>query len=284
MPSFRVVPDITLVLPPISQTNTNIATIRDKLDKDEDVQILNWITPIDYARQQSTFISLRKEGTGQWFLDSTEFQDWIKTDNQTLFCPGIPGAGKTFITSIIIDYIQTNYIDSSIAYLYCNFGMSGEQTPETLLKCILKQLVRKHALIPKPIKDLYKCHIENQSQPTLMEIVEALQSIISSDSRTFIIIDALDECQNHDRCRDIFLSEIFNIQANAPLNIFATSRPQEVEAAFSGSIIREIIAMDVDIESYLDDKMLLWEKSHEGDLKDVRNEIKKEVTKTANGM
>ena len=55
--------------------------------------ILNWLTPIDYAPQQSDFVGRRQEGTGKWFLDSAEFHAWVDTNKQTLFCPGIPGAG-----------------------------------------------------------------------------------------------------------------------------------------------------------------------------------------------
>jgi hypothetical protein len=112
--------------------------------------------------------------------------------------------------------------------------------------------------LPKNVKDLHDRHKDKQSRPRLKEISEVLQSIISPDnSRAFIIIDALDECQNHDRCRDNLLSEIFTLQVKTRLNIFATSRPQEVEAEFNGSIIREIIARDEDIEMYLDDQISL---------------------------
>jgi hypothetical protein len=34
-------------------------------------------------------------GVGQWLLSSNEFQGWLNQNKQTLFCPGIPGAGKT---------------------------------------------------------------------------------------------------------------------------------------------------------------------------------------------
>jgi hypothetical protein len=52
--------------------------------------ILDWLTPIDYASQQSNFISQRQEETGQWLLNSDEFQVWINQRKQTLFCLGIP--------------------------------------------------------------------------------------------------------------------------------------------------------------------------------------------------
>lgn len=268
----------------MSQTNVNVETIKLKFNKDEDNKILDWLTSIDYATQQSYFINRRQTGTGQWFLDSEEFQTWLNTDKQTLFCPGIPGAGKTFITSVVIDYIQTNYKNSSIAYLYCNIGRQGEQTLEGLLGSILKQLVWNRSPLPKEVKDLYNQHKDKKSRPKHIEISMVLQSVISPDSRTFIIIDALDECQNRDRCRDDLLSETFALQAKTRLNIFATSRPQEVEAKFSGSIIQEIIAEESDIKAYLDDKISIWEESHGSNLNNIRNKIKEKVIEAADGM
>jgi hypothetical protein len=86
--------------------------------------ILDWITPIDYAPQQSDFISRRQAGTGRWLLDSAEFKAWVETDKRTLFCPGIPGAGKTILTSIVVEELFTRFENNGnigIAYLYCNY-------------------------------------------------------------------------------------------------------------------------------------------------------------------
>jgi hypothetical protein len=65
--------------------------------------IFDWLTPIDYSPQQNDFINRRQAGTGQWLLDSAEFLGWTETSKQTLFCPGLPGAGKTILTSIVIE-------------------------------------------------------------------------------------------------------------------------------------------------------------------------------------
>src|SRR5438105_551348 len=77
-----------------SRTGAYVESMRSKLDKDEDIKILDWLTPVDYGPQQTDHIRRRQPGTGQWLLDSPEFQTWLKTVKQTLFCPGIPGAGK----------------------------------------------------------------------------------------------------------------------------------------------------------------------------------------------
>ena len=64
--------------------------------------ILEWLTPLDYASQQSDIINRRQEGTELWLLTSEEFQKWVNQGKKTLFCPGIPGAGKTMMSSIVV--------------------------------------------------------------------------------------------------------------------------------------------------------------------------------------
>ena len=66
-------------------------------------KIEDWLFPFDFAAQHNDFNGRRQEGTGQWLLNSKEFRTWLDGTEQTLFCPGIPGAGKTIITSLVIN-------------------------------------------------------------------------------------------------------------------------------------------------------------------------------------
>lgn len=104
------------------------------MDADQKVAILNWLTPIDYGPQQSDLNRKRQRGTGEWLLSSSEFQAWLGKSDQTLFCPGILGAGKTIITSIVVEHLWKGFqaADVGIAYVYCNFRRQREQKPEDL--------------------------------------------------------------------------------------------------------------------------------------------------------
>jgi hypothetical protein len=113
-----------LVLDTASITAQNVAQMKVKLDRDEDIEILDGLTPVDYGPQHTSYIRRRQQGTGQWLLDSTEYQDWLGTSKQILFCPGIPGAGKTIITAIVVDDLFKRFYNDAavgIAYIYCNF-------------------------------------------------------------------------------------------------------------------------------------------------------------------
>jgi hypothetical protein len=125
--------------------------LHERQDDQERGTILDWLTPIDYASQQSDIIGRRQEGTGQWLLNSDEFKNRVNHSNQTLFCPGIPGAGKTMITAIVADYLCTKFQNDAsvgIAYLYCNYQPQQEQKPEDLLSSLLKQLAQEQPVVP----------------------------------------------------------------------------------------------------------------------------------------
>jgi len=248
-----------IVLNSVSRTEANVETMKSKLDRRENLDILNWLEPIDYAPQQSDYISRQQPGTGRWLLDSADFRTWLGTCKQTLFCPGIPGAGKTILTSIVVDELTRRFgSDSStgVAYVYCNFRRQDDQKVDNLLASLLKQLVEGYSSLPGTIKDLHDRHKAKRTRPSLDEISRVLQSVAAMYSRVFIIVDALDECQASDGCRTRFLSELFNLQMKHRTNTFATSRfiPKIVDQ-FKGNVILEIRASREDVERYLEGHM-----------------------------
>ncbi|KAH7012983.1 nucleoside phosphorylase domain-containing protein [Ilyonectria destructans] len=160
------------VLNKLATTEANVETVKSRLKRQEDLEILNWLTPFDYGPQHSDFLKRRQQGTGNWLLDSPTFQTWLNTDKQTLFCPGIPGAGKTILTSIVIDHLSTRFPKGSnvgIAYLYCNFRRQHEQTIEHFLASLLKQLVQELSSIPKGVKRLYDRHKDKSTRASCCE-------------------------------------------------------------------------------------------------------------------
>ena len=227
-----------------------------QLRQHEEQAILEWLTTIDYAPQQSDFISRRQTGTGQWLLDSAEFQLWLTTEKQTLFCPGIPGSGKTILTSIVIDKLITQFRNDKnigIAYLYCNFRRRDEQKIDDLLAGLLKQLAQALDPLPDFLKSLYDKHKHNRTRPTLDEILQALESVATLYTKVFIIVDALDECLAIGSHRSKFLSRIFNFQKESGSNLFMTSRHlPEITEIFHGHVSLEIRALESDVRRYVD--------------------------------
>lgn len=231
--------------------------MKDKLNQKERLDILNWLTPIDYGLQQSDILKRRQPETGQWLLASEEYQSWLNSQNRILFCPGIPGAGKTVFTSIVVENLHERFSEDSdigIAYIYCNFQRQNEQKLDSLLANLLKQLAAGQSLLPNAVKTLYNRHKTKRTRPSLEETLSTLKYVITSYQRIFIIVDALDECQTFDGCRMRFISELLNLQKLHQTNLLATSRyiPEIFERFKSrASAVLEIRASREDVEKYL---------------------------------
>jgi hypothetical protein len=204
-----------------------------------------------------------------------------------LFCPGIPGAGKTLLTSIVIYDLHTRFQDElsvGIAYLYCNFRQRNEQNVEHLLASLLKQLSQEQPSPPNSVKALYDHHKKKQTRPLFDEVSRTLQCVAAMYLRVFIAVDALDECQVSDGCWTRFLSEIFSLQAKSGVNIFATSRfIPKIAEKFEGSTSLEIRASSEDVRRYLDGHMfrLPGFVVHGPEL---REEIKTTIIRLVQGM
>ncbi|RYP62481.1 hypothetical protein DL771_009725 [Monosporascus sp. 5C6A] len=282
----RPVKDILQIREIVSRTEANVETVMSKLDTKEDLEILNWLTPIDYGPQHSDFLRRRQPGTGQWLLDSAEYQIWINMDKQTLFCSGIPGAGKTILTSIVVHDLSTRFqSDRNIgfAYIYCTFQRRDEQNVDNLLASLLKQLAQRQPILPSSLKNLYDQHKKERTRPLFEETSRVLQSVASMYSRVFVVVDALDECQASDGCRTRLLKEMFALRDTCRANIFATSRVNdEIAEAFTEATSLKVHARDDDIGAYLDERMLHLQSDIFDE--EIRNMVKKKIIEATDGM
>ncbi|KAI0099443.1 hypothetical protein F4814DRAFT_453324 [Daldinia grandis] len=80
--------------------------------------ILDWLTHVGYGLRKGDNLECRQPGTGEWFLDTEQFQTWLASLQSAC-----KGQGDVWI-----------------AYIYCEFGRQYKQTASQLLANILKQL------------------------------------------------------------------------------------------------------------------------------------------------
>lgn len=273
------------------ETKAGVDQLHARQDERERVEgkqaILDWLDVTDYGLQQSDFLSRRQEGTGEWLPNSADFQRWLQIKGETLFCSGIPGAGKTILTAVVIDDLTTRFSanqDVGIAYVYCNFQLQQKQNAISLLTSLLKQLFRRQSSSSDSVEALYKKHHPNGTRPLINEVSAALQSVLDQYSRVFIIVDALDECLASGEYRGKLLSHLLAMQEKSNVNLFVTSRHvAEITTKFHRSIRMEIEASEQDIQRYLAGHVSMlpeWVRLNSG----LVEEIKTEITKAVQGM
>ncbi|EGX51842.1 hypothetical protein AOL_s00043g576 [Orbilia oligospora ATCC 24927] len=286
-PEFRII--LKDIQKDVVVSKNNMDVILHHQVAQEEEKIIEWLTPIDYGTQQSDFLNRRYPGTGSWLLESEEYQKWIRSPGtgMTLFCPGIPGAGKTILMSIVIDDLYQKYrtdSDTCIAYVY--FSFKQQLTEEEFFSYLLKKLSMARPSLPEEVRLLYEDHKKEKTRPTVQEVLRALKTVMSLYEKLFFAVDALDECQSYDDggCRGRILDRLFELQAEYGVNIFATSRfILDISNRFErlGSAMLKIRATDEDIRRYLDDQV---SRSERPLLKSYREEIITEITKAVDGM
>ena len=127
-----------------------------------------------------------------------------------------------------------------------------------MLAALIRQLFQEQVQLPVTVKALYDKHRDRQTKPTMEELGTLLQSLVKLHRRVYIVIDALDECQNTSRQRDRLLDEIVSLQHSDGnyVSMLATTRfVPEILERFSRCPQIEISASESDLEIYLADRM-----------------------------
>ena len=195
----------------------------DKLHDQENVdrqtrerqKVMRWICPseIDYITQQNALTSRRQQGIGEWFVEAQEFKDWLQKDRATLLCSGKPGAGKTMTTSFVVNNVLERYGNDkqiAVAYIYCQYPLHKEQTPEYLMTSVLRQLLGQRDTLSDQVRASYKSKNEGERKLNPNETFDLLNIVLRLFKKTFIIIDALDELPSA-ACIEV-MSRVFDLQ------------------------------------------------------------------------
>ena len=146
------------------------------------------------------------------------------------------------VSSLVVDRLcdQARGQNAAVTCFYFDFAARKEQSVTSILGSLLKQIVGGLERIPEDISRAFQ---EERNTiggrgPRLTDIVKMLQTITSS-LRTFVCMDALDECAVLDRVT--LLNSLQQILEKSPsTRIFIIGRPHigaEVERRLAGRVM-----------------------------------------------
>jgi len=146
----------------------------------------------------------------------------------------------------VIDNLCNQAIGQNIAVacFYFDFAAKKEQSPTNTLGALLKQVVGGLEKVPEEIVRDYEGQkkVIGGRGPLLSDILKMIQTT-SSKKRTFICIDALDECAAGDRVK--LLNSLKHILQKSPdTRILVTGRPHirtEIGNRLSGRVTTILI-------------------------------------------
>jgi hypothetical protein len=169
-------------------------------------KIRDWLSPLNFAAQQKALYDGHCSGTGSGFLQSNAFHVFQKSKNLLMWCRGPPGAGKTYLSSIIAHHLQ-NDVDSvegrdKVLVVYCRYDDPDCKVVINIIGDLLKQCLGSQGL-PQNLINLYTKYTLSDTKPTLEELVLVLGEQLREFRHCHIIIDALDEFGTRDECASL---------------------------------------------------------------------------------
>lgn len=97
-------------------------------------KILSFFLSVDPTRNFETNNALRHPTTGFWLTGDAIFQQWLNGTGSCLWLSGIPGAGKSVLSTLVIEEcIRGSDENRAVAYFYCDYKNSESQDPMSLL-------------------------------------------------------------------------------------------------------------------------------------------------------
>ncbi|KAI9884227.1 MAG: hypothetical protein M1823_003976 [Watsoniomyces obsoletus] len=210
-------------------------------------KIGTWLQAPDPSTIHNQALRQRHKDSGRWFLGGEAFAKWKIQQNSFLWLHGIPGCGKTILSSTIVQDLESTLSSHPLLYFYFTFTESDRQSLEGMIRSLIGQLYYKREDVRKPLDSLFSNCSHGRRQPTVDSLCRTFRQMLQQVGEVWIVLDALDECNTRSGkqtegtlswMRDLLSSE----ENNA--HVLVTSRPeQDIE-----SEVREWV---------LDDDMLL---------------------------
>ncbi|KAG8534359.1 uncharacterized protein KY384_001203 [Bacidia gigantensis] len=250
-------------------------------------KILNWLSQLQPHKKHSDVSERRLKGTGEWVFDHEHYKRWFSdaAETSTLWCPGIPGAGKTIISSLVIDRLRRNKgLDVGLAFFYCDYRDIDNHTTANIIASLTKQLAHHLESLPICLTQLFNDCDRGQRIPDVDELEEVILEVCKSFRQVFIVIDALDECDAA-RYRPSLL-KILALLEKRSAKLFITSRPfaDDIRKSFGQGPQISISAQQTDIRRYLQDRISNNAAAEDIMERRLQAEIFSVISEGANGM
>src|SRR5947199_1470177 len=224
-----VVKDVTSIRSTTEETRSSV----DRLHLDyHQCEIIKWLSAPDPSTNYNKALEQRHEGSGLWFLHSDAFVKWKTRRNSFLWLYGIPGCGKTILSSAIIKDLDSTSSSQPRLYFYFDFNDTSKQTFESMIRSLIIQLSCKNEDTWKELDSLFSSCEGGRRQPSYDSLYKVLLHMIDQVKEVWILLDALDECNTKgDKAprsekllswmKDLLNSEQRNV------HLLVTSRPEQ---------------------------------------------------------
>jgi hypothetical protein len=160
--------------------------------------ILDHFLFVDPYENFKTSLRLRYPTTGFWLTENDTYLRWLRDSSTQLWLSGIPGAGKTVLSSLIIqDCMNRATTERAVSFFYCDYKSPNSQNTVNILSSIASQLARQNEDSFRFLKSYHTTlHPEHQlkQSPEKEQLIRLLRCMSSTFEDVRIVVDGVDEC------------------------------------------------------------------------------------------
>ncbi|RXW19484.1 hypothetical protein EST38_g6375 [Candolleomyces aberdarensis] len=213
-------------------------------------RICKWLGDINFNSIYSESLSEGTEGTGMWFIRTQEFRRWAEVpeicNNHQLW---LAGAGKTILSSIVINYLQNLDQQNEIPVIFAYCRYSEKYSATQIFSSLVKQFLQlDQSTSMQYISQYLLSREKEESRPTNKQLLQVLSSIAATYERVFIVLDGLDEAGESDRQQ--LLDGLNSLPSN--MHLLIMSRPlMSFEYLVPDAAFLDIQARNEDIERFV---------------------------------
>ena len=166
----------------------------------------------------------RQPETCDWILKDTRMRPWIEDDSgdAIFWMNGIPGAGKSFLCSLIIENLQSQQHLSTL-YYFCSHQSSSGTTCAIMLRTLAIQLLQQNLDMAPLIHQAYLQKGSNKSSPAMKNL---LIKLLPTSKVARIIMDGMDEISH--ATQQELIKNLIEIQKSVdpPCKLLVSSRDE----------------------------------------------------------
>ncbi|TFB02747.1 Ankyrin-3 [Trichoderma ghanense] len=281
---------------PLRNVEDTVQKLVQKIDQDALENALEYISNIPIGEHQQEKRESRTATTCEWLLNHPEFREWERSDcSSTLWLQGNVGAGKSFLTSKVIDHLsatcqQESEYDQGFAYFYCSRSDPVRRETKYILRSYISQLARvpNHpTMTEKNIHMLYLKAKQEKRGFSLAECKTALIELVNFYPRTIFILDALDECARDTREALVRILRNLVNTGEGTVKVFIASRKEDDIQEYLGS--QKVVVISTadnknDIEKYIEEEMAKVGGAWKSVSAEVKEQVKTTIREKSDGM
>ena len=165
-------------------------------------------------------------------------------------------------SSRIIDALSATHGSSSpVLFFYCNYKEQARKEANGILRALLKQISGTATILDPELVSVYdRAQSEgfNATSADAPSTESLFQRALPRFKTTYVVIDALDECEEAERKDLVMALKRHTVLRNHVVKVFVTSRDEkDLARMFSGTSDFQINANDtgLDIQSFVEIKV-----------------------------